>query len=214
MKHKTMDPTIAHAIQAILFSQSNGHTVSSQGRSRLLGEGALKYSDGNFTYGEVTPEGMEQILAPAIPREGEVFYDLGSGTGKGVIFASTLFPFKKCVGIELLPDLHAVSQEVRDRFEREIKPAFGNGWDPNVEFRQEDFADSDFSDADIVFAHATCFEEGLMATLQRKFEALKEGARVILVTKTLSSPILQWLTTSVCPFSWGSATVSCYRRGT
>lgn len=208
-----MDPTITHAIAALLFSQSNGHTASSQGRSRLLSEGALKYSDGNFTYGEVTPEGMEQILTPAAPKEGEVFYDLGSGTGKGVILASTMFPFKKCVGIELLPELHQVSQEVRERFEREIKPAFGNGWEPNVQFRQGDFAEEDFADADIVFANATCFEDGLMATLQRKFEALKEGARVILTTKTLTSPLLQWVTTTVCPFSWGTATVSCYRRG-
>ena len=28
------------------------------------------------------------------------FYDLGSGSGKGVLAASLIYPFDKCIGIE------------------------------------------------------------------------------------------------------------------
>ncbi|CAM9305759.1 unnamed protein product, partial [Hapterophycus canaliculatus] len=46
------------------------------------------------------------ILDLVKPKDGEVFVDLGSGTGKAVLAASCGFPeFSKCRGIELVPGL-------------------------------------------------------------------------------------------------------------
>jgi len=44
---------------------------------------------------------------------GGVFYDLGSGAGKGVLAASLLHPFDKCCGIELLESLHEMGLELK-----------------------------------------------------------------------------------------------------
>lgn len=45
-------------------------------------------------------------------NDGGVFYDLGSGAGKGVIAASLLHPFERCCGIELLDSLHCMGLEL------------------------------------------------------------------------------------------------------
>ena len=43
---------------------------------------------------------MHRALVVAKPTEGGIFYDLGSGIGKGVIAASLLHKFNICKGIE------------------------------------------------------------------------------------------------------------------
>jgi predicted RNA methylase len=48
-----------------------------------------------------------------------VFYDLGSGSGKGVIAAHYLAPFTRCIGIELLTGLYDLSQEVATKVQND-----------------------------------------------------------------------------------------------
>lgn len=42
-------------------------------------------------------------------KEG-VFYDLGCGTGKPVFAAAAVHPWKRCIGMEILSDLHGICQ--------------------------------------------------------------------------------------------------------
>lgn len=37
-----------------------------------------------------------------------VFYDLGCGTGKPVFAAAAVHPWQRCVGLEILGDLHSI----------------------------------------------------------------------------------------------------------
>lgn len=57
-----------------------------------------------------------------LSQKGGVFYDLGSGSGKAVFAAALYHPFKKCVGYEILENLHNISMILKDKWEKEIAP--------------------------------------------------------------------------------------------
>jgi len=46
----------------------------------------------------------------AIDFRGFTFVDLGSGKGRALLMASD-YPFRKIIGVELLPELHAIAKE-------------------------------------------------------------------------------------------------------
>lgn len=182
-----------------LYEDVGGYKVSLEGRRKL------GFHDSAFTYGEVEPEEFIQIINKASPRTGEIFYDLGSGTGKAVILASMFFDFARAIGIEYVHGLHYTALEVLKKY----RQAAGKN---NVEFIQRDFLEHSFSDADIVFAHATCFHEGMMQLLSSKLESLKKGARVITVSKSVDSPLFTLIANRDYQFTWGKATVLTYLK--
>ena len=52
-----------------------------------------------------------------------VFIDLGSGKGRTLLMASD-YPFRRIVGVELLPALHQVAQENLDKYRSESQKCF------------------------------------------------------------------------------------------
>ncbi len=149
----------AALLQQQLFGTVEGYSLSALGKSRIGRE-----SDPALTYGECTPEAVEQILQITGAKPGDVFSDLGSGTGKMVIYAAFFVPLKKSVGIELIPELHAAALDVAAHYDEAIRPHLTDGRrDTIVDFRQGDIFTEDFSDADIVVNHCcTCFDDAMM----------------------------------------------------
>lgn len=66
-----------------------------------------------------TPVSVSPFSAvPATAKDG-VFYDLGCGTGKPVFVAAAMHPWQRCIGMEILGDLHGICLkvlQVRRRF--------------------------------------------------------------------------------------------------
>jgi hypothetical protein len=61
-------------------------------------------------YSPIPPEQFKRIFASlALNLEEYVFVDFGSGKGRALLLASDL-PFKKIIGVEFSPELHAVAQ--------------------------------------------------------------------------------------------------------
>ncbi|QQG44321.1 MAG: methyltransferase domain-containing protein [Candidatus Roizmanbacteria bacterium] len=191
-----LDLETAKTILDDLYHDIRGYTVSGEARRKL------SYHDKSYTYGEVTPDAFYKILKKAQAKSGEVFYDLGSGVGKPVILAYLLFDFSKCVGIEILPELYKVSHSVLQRLKGDKK----------IEFINEDFLHHDFSDADIIFTHSTCFYDELWIKIINKFEKLKPGTRIITVTKSIHSDWIKPLHTAEYNMGWGMATVHYYKK--
>ena len=196
-------------LQDLLFSDVAGYTLSAAGKA-VIGREA----DPALTYGECTPEAVAEILALTGAKPGEVFYDLGSGTGKMVVYAAFLVALKKSVGIELLPELHEAAQMVGERYRKEIQPQLSDERrDTSLEYRLGDIFTSDYSDADIVVSHCcTCFDDALMQRLSDKLEECKPGTRIATITRGLSSPVFEPVSVSTCQMGWGTATVNVYRR--
>lgn len=194
-----LDLETAKKIYENIYQDVNGYILSAQARKKL------NYHDKSHTYGEVTPDSFYKILSKVEPKEGEIFYDLGSGTGKAVVLASLLFEFSKCVGIEILKDLYDTARAISVRLESEIEAG-------RREFRNCDFLTEDFFDADIVFAHSTCFYDELWSNLEKKLEKLKSGTKVITVTKTIDSSEFVFLATEEHQMGWGRATINYYKK--
>ena len=75
-----------------------------------------------FTYGEVVFQSFVPLLEYADPRAGDVFYDLGCGSGKPMFIASLAFPeLKVCKGIEYLHGLVALANQISDKFKAECE---------------------------------------------------------------------------------------------
>lgn len=196
-------------VDTALFGQIPGYSLSNEGKARIHRD-----NDPSLTYGECTPAGVGAILAAVNPKPGEVFYDLGSGTGKMLIYAAFLHPFSKVVGVELLPELHEAAVEIGKRYKEEIQPQFTDARkNTQIEYRLEDIFDTDMTDAGIVVSHCcTCFDEPMMQNLSDALELCKPGTRIVTITRGLTSPAFKSIGTSMCEMGWGQATINAYVR--
>lgn len=196
-------------LQDTLFMDVAGYSLSASGKA-VIGREA----DPALTYGECTPEAVEHLMTITGAKPGEVFYDLGSGTGKMVVYAAFLVPLKKSVGVELLPELHDAAKMVGDRYISEIQPQLEDmRRDTQLEYQLGDIFDTDLSDADIVVSHCcTCFDDALMQKLSDKLETCKPGTRIVTITRGLSSPAFESVSVTPVQMGWGQATANAYRR--
>ena len=109
------------------FPTTLGKSVSKKEREEM------SLRDTNLTYGEVTFETLGLIFEKikkvygrpmqgasgpegVLQNRGGIFYDLGSGTGKGVIGAAILHNFDVCYGIEYLEGLYSLSLDALNAY--------------------------------------------------------------------------------------------------
>ena len=75
-----------------------------------------------YTYGEVVFLHFIPLLEYVKPKPGEIFYDLGCGSGKPMVIASLIFPFLKvCKGIEFLKELANLAENISKDAKNECK---------------------------------------------------------------------------------------------
>lgn len=195
-----MDKQKAKEIFNELYKGIEGYRISLDSRAKL------NISDSEFVYGEIDFDSFSEILDIVKPDGETIFYDLGSGTGKPCIAISLLYKIKKAVGIELLPDLCETAQKVYEKLKK-IYPEVNE-----IEFRCENFLESDFSDGNLIFIQATCCSEKTMTALEEKFEKLKMGTKIIIITKQLKSKKLNLIFEQSMKMGWGTGTVRIYEK--
>ena len=90
-------------------------------------------------------------------RKGDcIFYDLGSGTGRGVFAAAMLHDFSKLIGIEVLDGLHRMSKQIYEDYRNNVLPKLPESKkNQKIDFVRCDFRDFDWSDGDLIFANST-----------------------------------------------------------
>lgn len=193
-----------------LYAKVNGTRVSYHDRKRLM------LADDAFIYGEIEFLSFFSILEQIKPQPGEVFYDLGCGSGKAVFSAALHFDLSKACGVELLPGLCSLANAQIKQAEKLIH------LHPNrfseialrkiacIEFINDDFLNTDISAADIVYVNATCLGYCLWEKMVSKLTQLKPGSRVILTTKTIQHEQFSLLSRSMELMSWGMNSVNVY----
>ena len=196
------------------FPATLGKDISKKERS----ENSL--SNASLTYGEVEFLSLGETfeIIKAVHGEikpGGIFYDLGSGSGKGVISAALLHNFTKCVGIEILQGLFAVSERLKTNYDQirlSLMEENRDLWQslPDVEFVNGDLFRVDWSDADVIFMNSTCFDIGMMDAIAMC--QVKAGTWGITLTKSLASSKWKVVQSFRKRMSWGEATVYIHIR--
>jgi SAM-dependent methyltransferase len=121
---------------------------------------------------------IRKLLTLARATKKDVFYDLGCGRGQLCVVAVTEFGVKKAVGIEMHAGRARKAAEHVERL----------GLSDRIEIRNEDFMDSDISDATVVY----CGHYEVEGDVARFEKELGQGSRLV----TLFLPFLGVVPTS------------------
>jgi len=209
LKHKIkqhIHVKIAKRIFSQLFLHFQGHALSLTARQKTGTDQPAWF------YGDIDFDGFYKILQCVQPKTNTVFYDLGAGLGKPLVVCALLYPFKKCVGIELFSDLAEPAQTIMQTLIQTHQKELPN---PNIELKilQQDFLSSDFSEADLVFINATCyFNETLQKIEQQLEKQLRVGSKIVMNTQKPTLPSFQLLHRGVFMMGWGESIVSIYEK--
>jgi SAM-dependent methyltransferase len=65
----------------------------------------------NICYTPVNWRQLRRVLPPGSVTDRDVFIDLGSGKGRAVLEAAARYPFRKVIGVELLPELGEIARQ-------------------------------------------------------------------------------------------------------
>lgn len=185
-----------------LYKDVNAYVISINHRRDT------EVKDEQFTYGEIIFSSFADILNVAKPNTGEKFYDLGCGSGKAVFTAGLLYDNIEAIGIEYLQPLYDLCLEQLNKYKQITK----NKRPDNIHFVHADLVNYDFSDADIVFLNATCFNKDSWKAILTTLDKLKKGARVIITTKTLSSKKFEQIHAGTYLMSWGQNSIYIYKK--
>ena len=113
--------------------------------------------------------------------------DCGSGSGRAVIAAALLLDLRRCVGVEILQDLHDQAMATANRL-AEMQTDVGHNGVRSVELRCANFFSIDglLVGADVVFCCCVTWEYAIMHRLAQKLATeLEQGAKVLTVGKPL-----------------------------
>ena len=145
----------------------------------LAGRRALgREKDNELTYGEVLFRPFYRLLADVVkPRPGEVFVDLGSGTGRAVFVAALCWPgLSCCKGYEVSPPLHDDARRCHGELSGSVMAP--------VELHCADvLRRDDWAAADIVWIASVCLSDHTLREISVRLVALKPGARVVHMTE-------------------------------
>lgn len=132
-----------------------------------------------------------------------------------MLSAALLHPFHHCKGIELVPALFELSEQLRGVYEAEFGAEQQAQPDlfptvPALSYHVGSFFDIDWSDADVVFANSTCFSREMMDRIGESPLAI--GTFAITLTKPLLGYQWRLLENYKKDMSWGQATVFVQKR--
>lgn len=149
-----------------------------------LGHNSDRELGAQGTYGEITYEGVDKMLGFLRLESGDVFYDLGSGTGKVVMQAVLGSRASLGVGVELSENRHRLAEMALDRLKTE--PRFAEGQQQlsgkEIRFSNGDATKVDPSDGTVIFMCSLCFPKEVMVALTDRLpRILKPGTVIVTI---------------------------------
>ena len=144
--------------------------------------GTSSDSGESLIYGNTTFETISDLLRRLERRydfcggegaAGGYWFDLGAGDGTATLAAAVSRAWEECGGVEVVPDLHSRSVALERVYQdqlRNIAPEDRGGMASGMNFLQGDLRVLEerlIEPVDLLFAHATCFDDVLMESIAR-----------------------------------------------
>lgn len=153
-----------------------------------------------YAYGETPLATLEQIADRCGIGTEDVVFELGAGRGRGCFWLRCVRGCRRVVGIEIISPFVWHAQRITE--------SIGIA---NLEFRCEDWLQSDLTGATVLYLYASTLEDEEIEALARKLALLPKGTRII----TVSYPLIDYsdpetfklITSFPAPFLWGEADV-------
>lgn len=123
-------------------------------------EKTIRRSKGSPVYGELPPGSVARLLDYVQLSPADVFYDLGSGTGKVVVQAAMTAPLKKCVGVELSATRCRDARSIIRRAKKEALLLADS-----CIIREGDLMTTQLRDATVIYTCSTAFSIRFMKKL-------------------------------------------------
>lgn len=156
-----------------------------------------------YRYGETPLTSLDRICQEVGVEKGDVVYELGCGRGRTCFWLKGYLGVKRVVGIDCISEFIRSAQRVQERLgEKEI------------DFRCEDFVETDLSDATVVYFYGTGFETPVLKRLVEVLEKMKKGTKIVTVSYPLSDygADFQVIKKLEISFPWGQADVYVQER--
>lgn len=165
----------------------NGYELSDQD---IMAFNLFEYAS---TYGEITRDGLKEMLK-GINTQDKIYYDLGSGLGKSVIWAAVDHNMISN-GIELSNNRHEKAlfllSQVPDQFKDRIK------------LFNDDILKKDISNGNVIFISNLCFPQHVNSQLTKKVSQELQPGSIIFCSKELDpNPKLKLIKTMPIEMSW------------
>lgn len=132
-------------------------------------------------YGETPLTTVELIAQECRLSAQDTVFELGCGRGR-TCFWLNQFIGCRVVGIDYVPEFITRANEIKAKFNLN-----------RVDFRKEDFLESDFNGATVIYLYGTCLPASTIEKLIEKFSQLPRGAKII----TISFPLTDYTDTSL-----------------
>lgn len=177
-----------------VFASRGGYSIPKKERAVIDATG------GSATYGEALAPGLSQLLAVLQMGPGDVFYDLGSGTGRAVLQVASNGTVAKAVGVELSATRHKQAEAAAAAL-----AAAGVPLAAPVEFHHADLAAADLSGGTHFLLCSTAFGAGICRRVAERLAALP-SFRVLVTSRELPPQAsLVKLGEFDCEYSWNAA---------
>lgn len=175
-----------------LYQHENGFMLSKQARKQ--------HDTLDYVYGEISFLSFLALLSLAKPHENTIFYDLGCGIGKAVLACAIVFPIRKSVGVEILPELYFSACKQAKKL-----ASIKNYATPTnkIEFILGDFLEVNLDDANIIFINSTALFNPTWEMLCARLEYLPQLNTVITTSKALPSKLFSVVMQTKVEMSWG-----------
>lgn len=156
-----------------------------------------------YTYGEVDYVHFRAILPYCDLKEGEEFWDLGSGAGKCVLTMALSCPgLKRVVGVELLDDLYSLSTAVTSQVTQFPRAP--------IQIIHGNIFEVDWSGANCLYCSNLCFPEELLMRQIEQFQRLQAGTRIISLVRLPEKDYYTLLHSFKVKMTWGKADIFIY----
>mmetsp|Transcript_11557 Transcript_11557/g.24322 ORF Transcript_11557/g.24322 Transcript_11557/m.24322 type:complete len:293 (+) Transcript_11557:138-1016(+) len=135
---------------------------------------------GNLQYGEVTYTGMEALYTALRLKRGDVFYDLGSGVGKLVLYVALRGEVLRSVGLEVGERRHALADSACQRLAKQVEVQ----GTPCADFAVmlADISRQHYNDATVVVMTNLCMDMGIINRTLNALMKCPSLKRIVCIT--------------------------------
>jgi len=155
-------------------------------RDRLLGHFHSPYQPTEPALFREMIESLMQV-APKINLSEFTFIDIGSGKGRALLMASQ-YPFRRILGIELLPELHRVAKDNLSKYKSDSQQCFA------IDCVLGDASEFDLPiEPTVLYLFNPLPESGLVRMIMNLEQSLRENPRAVFVL--YHNPLLEHVLT-------------------